>query len=408
MSDNQKQDHGGLGQLQQMVEAMRCDVPDAAQWQGAHGRLMDRLSVIDGDAEERPTPVRRLARPTAVRWAASLAAVATVLFVVSVLVFWSGESRLAFAAVLANIQSFRPHSYTETLQYEGEAPTTTRVMRLSLARRREIWPDGHVFVVDLSQSPNRTLMLQPETKQSIETVIRNSPSRQDPNLLESLTRMRAQDAERLGQRRFGSCDAEGFHLRGAEEDWTVWADAKTELPIRIELVQKDLKRKFVWDDFDFGVQFDESLFSTKAPEGYAVVQEEEDVSTPTEQDLLAGLRAAAEILGGRFPDSFDWQALGEAVRDQRKTELPLTNEETQSLNEKLRRAIRYTQILTMFEKATDVRYLGKGVKLGDAKSAVFCWRANASDRYRVIFGDLSVKELRPDELPQTGAPHQNY
>lgn len=115
----------------------------------------------------------------------------------------------------------------------------------------------------------------------------------------------------------------------------------------------------------------------------------------------------AEVLGGQFPDGFDRPSLDEAVSNHRKTEPPLTNKEAQSLKEKLSRAIRYTQILTMFKKATDVRYLGKRVKLGDTKSAVFCWRANASDQYRVIFGDLSVQELRPDDLPQSAAPHQN-
>jgi hypothetical protein len=45
------------------------------------------------------------------------------------------------------------------------------------------------------------------------------------------------------------------------------------------------------------------------------------------------------------------------------------------------------------------KYLGKGVKLGD-KDRIICWyRPRGSRTYRVVYGDLSVKELEPKELP---------
>lgn len=45
------------------------------------------------------------------------------------------------------------------------------------------------------------------------------------------------------------------------------------------------------------------------------------------------------------------------------------------------------------------KYLGDGVKLGD-KDRIVCWyRPNGSRAYHVIYGDLSVKEVAPADLP---------
>jgi hypothetical protein len=45
------------------------------------------------------------------------------------------------------------------------------------------------------------------------------------------------------------------------------------------------------------------------------------------------------------------------------------------------------------------KYLGKGVKLGD-KDRIVCWyRPKGSRAYRVIYGDLSVKDVAPGDLP---------
>ena len=49
-----------------------------------------------------------------------------------------------------------------------------------------------------------------------------------------------------------------------------------------------------------------------------------------------------------------------------------------------------------------VQYVGKGVKLGD-KSAIVCWYklkdAKDGNTYRVVYGDLSVKDVNAEDLP---------
>jgi hypothetical protein len=42
--------------------------------------------------------------------------------------------------------------------------------------------------------------------------------------------------------------------------------------------------------------------------------------------------------------------------------------------------------------SADAHYAGKGVKLGTADKAVFWYRPKDAKKYRVIYGDLSVRE----------------
>ncbi len=49
---------------------------------------------------------------------------------------------------------------------------------------------------------------------------------------------------------------------------------------------------------------------------------------------------------------------------------------------------------------SDWHYLGKDVKFGDADKAMFWYRPKDSPTYRVIYGDLSVKDVAPENLPK--------
>ena len=46
------------------------------------------------------------------------------------------------------------------------------------------------------------------------------------------------------------------------------------------------------------------------------------------------------------------------------------------------------------------KYAGSGVKLGDADKAIFWYQPKDSQTYRVIYGDLSVKDVAPESLPK--------
>jgi len=120
----------------------------------------------------------------------------------------------------------------------------------------------------------------------------------------------------------------------------------------------------------------------------------------TEDDFIEGLRIRAEIIGdGQFPE-------GVAVEDYLKQapaigkkieELGLSQEEETELGMKLTRHLLF---IRFFKGEGEWHYAGKGVKLGDADTAIFWYQPKDSETYRVIYGDLSVKDVAPEDLPK--------
>jgi hypothetical protein len=70
-------------------------------------------------------------------------------------------------------------------------------------------------------------------------------------------------------------DVRGFAVKVFGLDWTVWADAKTHLPVRMETRGKNEEEKgvevdieIVHDEFVFDKELDPALFSLEPPAGY--------------------------------------------------------------------------------------------------------------------------------------------
>jgi len=157
------------------------------------------------------------------------------------------------------------------------------------------------------------------------------------------------------------------------------------------LITKNLK---------FDVPMDESLFSMDVPEGYTQQQAELDLHGATEEDFIEGLRIMAEVFGdGNFPESValeDYLKQAPAII-KKCEELGLSEEEQTELGMKLQN---YLLFIRFFKGEGQWHYAGKGVKLGDADTAIFWYRPEGSETYRVIYGDLRVEDVSPENLPK--------
>ena len=49
----------------------------------------------------------------------------------------------------------------------------------------------------------------------------------------------------------------------------------------------------------------------------------------------------------------------------------------------------------------DWHYAGQGVRLGDAGKPVCWWRPDGGETYRVIYGDLNVRDVPKEEVPES-------
>ena len=65
-----------------------------------------------------------------------------------------------------------------------------------------------------------------------------------------------------------------------------------------------------------------------------------------------------------------------------------------------RRITRGIGFVSKLPSESDLHYAGKDAKFGDPETAIFWYRPEGSETYRVIYGDLSVKDVAPGNLPE--------
>ena len=262
-------------------EAMDHDVPPEVD-----RRLRTRLAAFRARLDARPTQPSLWDRLSALpRWAKAIPIATPALIALAVGLFYLWGTRgIAFADVLKQLRVFRPYACTSTVKYEGKPAYSRRVMHLSLSRRREVWANGAVVIFDMSHEPVRILSLFPKEKRGFKKTLLGKGPASDPDLLRMVGAMKDGAAEDLGKKKVDGWLARGFHVPGEINDITVWVDPKTALPIRFEVRHPKLHQEIIMSDFDFDVDFDESLFSTEPPDGYTVHESETVTRTLGETD----------------------------------------------------------------------------------------------------------------------------
>ena len=295
---------------------------------------------------------------------------------------------------------------TVVFNLEGENMPTTRVMNMGTQRVRleVLSADGKsVQVIVIDYDASRMLTLIPNQKKAIVIDLKDIPEKPE-NVLEELRNVVTEiqndpdvSVEPLGEKEIDGRIVKGFRARNPDGEITVWADPETALPIRMEQQWRQLQ--FVYTDFQFDIEMDESLFSMEIPEGYSELPSGElGIASSTEKDLVESLRIWAEIiLDDAFPEDFSTQVYVDDVKKNRKKFAKLTQEQKMELAMKFGPGAMFYNLL---KAENDWHYVGKNVKLGDAESPVCWYRPEGSETYRVIYGDLSVKDVAAGDLPR--------
>ncbi len=215
-----------------------------------------------------------------------------------------------------------------------------------------------------------------------------------------------ESVEFLGEREIEGRNAIGYHVKKPGVDITVWADAETKIPIRLE--NKMGPSTCIMSDIIFDVELEVSQFSLKIPDGYTIHTLRMDCSEPSEKDLIELFRIWSDNMDGNLPSRLDMSALMEFVRYQQakmkqKGREPSEQEmmekmmEIQQMIMKMSRGGMFVQQLPA---DSGCHYAGKDVKFGDADKPIFWYRPDGSATYRVIYGDLTIKNVKPENLPK--------
>lgn len=193
----------------------------------------------------------------------------------------------------------------------------------------------------------------------------------------------------------------GYAADSDTEHVKVWADAETLLPVRVELGVG--QQAYVIKNFEFDIPISDAEVSLDVPEGYTVKETAFDFSNVTEANLVESLRVwATVLLDNRFPDELSTQAYMAQVPNLEPkigalVDIPAAEMEQMGVN--FIQGMLFLQTFEIQHKGP-WHYAGKGVKFGAANTPVFWYQPAGSETYRVIYGDLTVRDVAAKDLPQ--------
>lgn len=276
----------------------------------------------------------------------------------------------------------------EVVSVEIVDTVTEKVLRIDMPAKKGYWLHSPTNVYE-SGSPTANLasLLQRVPKPAV------SQQERDGKKI---------DVYRLAGRRSLDLwlDASSNHLVGMsvpggdqfDPDAEVPADSRPSVPMgRLQ------------SDIVYGRPIKPEMFAFEVPEGFESVPAP---SRPTEGDLLEWLEVTAKFGGGVYHETqrgFDMQELARGRND------PERAKEYEALNGLIRKHMlnRNLPLVRSFIKGNVVpgsfHYAGDGVKLGDSNALVCWYKDKQSGKFRAIYGDLSAKEIKEQDLPSVDA-----
>ena len=374
-----------------------------------HNRILNKLLIALDKAKRNstvePTNIWRTIMRSRVTKIAVAAAI--IIAILTATHFWGNPMEsMAWADIVQPILTARTVVFNVVMSEAEDAPVM-KVMNMGTQQVRTelLSPDVKTVqvIAIIDYNALRMLQLIPEKKTATFIDLKDLPEKSE-NILKEMRNIIADlqndpdvSVEALGEKEMDDRVAKGFRATGPDGEVTVWADSKTTLPIRVEQTWRQMQ--FVCTNFQFDVELDESLFSMEIPEGYSEpVQGELSIEGSTDEDLVTTLRIWAEvILDDVFPRDFTGQDYLEDVKANRQKFVNLQDKEKIEMAMKMQPGFIFVQLL---KAENDWHYVGANVKLGDAKSPVCWYRPDDSKTYRVIYGDLSVKDVAPEDLPK--------
>ncbi|KKL12349.1 hypothetical protein LCGC14_2536640, partial [marine sediment metagenome] len=220
------------------------------------------------------------------------------------------------------------------------------------------------------------------------------------NFLTGIKKLIEESETELGEKEIDGRAVKGYRVEKGNQVFTIWADAETGQPVEVNMTMYQGYARKIMSDFKFDVELDESLFSLDVPEGYTVEEKQLDFKEASTEDLVEMLRIWIKVRGGTFPDALTPAHFIKDCKDIEHGKLE-AQAFAQELAKKdgLKVSLTISRAIMLLAQHSEAHYAGKGVKLGDAETAVFWYKPTDSETYKVIYGDLSVKDVAEENLP---------
>jgi hypothetical protein len=231
----------------------------------------------------------------------------------------------------------------------------------------------------------------------------------------------------LGRRTIDGVEVEGVELRSLEVPSFIpiqfdigmarlWANVETSLPVRMDWkVSTSDKYVTIWTggrpvdveatdyEFQWNVELNQNVFEPNITDDYSLISEEMD--SYDEEKAISGLLTFAQLTKGRYPSKLNMMTImREACQRIQEGIDAESNEEPTKKEEKMKQIIVATKPTCLFfnrlvKEDKDVAYYGDTVTSDDVNAVLVRWKIS-DDEYRVIFGDLTAKDVSAEDLAE--------
>ncbi len=395
--------YGPLGRHHtQLQEKLMASIPHAVpERQRRRWRPIGRLLAGDGTI----TITERIFKMNRIRHiAAAVIIVAAVAGTATFLTLGNGGATSAWAAVQETIRNAQTCAFRMTVHMQGLPGMELKVMvtESGLMRQEMIKPDRGVTIMDFRTG--KALSLMEEQKMAIiiefsglmeEAAEELRKQFQQQNMMDHLKRLIEEAETELGEKEIAGRPAIGYQVKMEDIVMTAWVDAETGKLLEMEMTFFQGETRMVMSDFEFGMELSDDLFSMEVPEGYTVMEHKMELKPSSFEDVAILLGVMARMNDGVFPDSLPGNhTIAAYMKDLQGLDKVLGAVEDPKVILRLADGVVF---LKQMHPAG--HYAGAGVKHGDAETPIFWYRPKDSETYKVIYGDLSIKDVAEEDLP---------
>ena len=321
--------------------------------------------------------------------------------------FTNSGTSSAYADVVARLHNARTLTYSLVTMTGVESMPT---VRLDIAFKepgylRTATADGYITVVETTQDGAKGISLVPGTKSYVAfqmAHITDNPGKDPWATVEQLRTLPAKADEALGRKDIDGRTLDGFRVRETDATTTVWIDPRTGDLVRAELEFANAPgMNMILSDFRVDADLDDALFSLTPPDGYEPVQVAADISTVTEKDFIEFLRMWSRwTVDGTFPPIVYGPEIARiAVQMAREGKFGSPLAPGYDADQQKNIMFRGLSFMSVVPSGM-WRYAGQNVSFGDPAVPIFWYQPQGSATWRVIYADLHVVEVAPDNLPK--------
>ncbi len=369
-----------------------------------HQQLKNQaLTVFDNSQQSQAFKLKHIGR-TLMKYKVPQLAAAVIAIVAAMSMFnFSGPAAFAIETVVAKLVNAKSARWESVIDLGVHGKQTLKTAIIP-GRTREEDEDGSVTIMDWTTG--QALSLLPDSKTALRMNLGNEAKELDSfnafqamrdSLASSLEAGGLKDVESLGKKTFDGRELIGFRIH-AVHAMTIWADPETEVAVQIEIQLGDNGPNLMMKNYESDFPVDEALFSLDIPAGYQTTDMKLPTSQPSEAELIKSLKLSCEYGDGTFPKGLDITSIANASANIQvhlidSMNLGTTAATGEQIAELTKASIGFNFAIQLAAGGdSDAHYAGANVKLGEKDRPIFWYKPMGSEKYRVIFADLTVTE----------------